>query len=144
MDAINKIMQTPSPARHEPNHTTQLVHTSHTSSHPMQCEHHQSCSRNRKPVFVVGFIFMLGLYVVALLLHIKLFKYKCLTALVLRKLAEDKMLIPKFPPFCLQQPDSAPYRGEKSQRNFKAKFNSSFQNVKLWAGNFIHFNIFQF
>ena len=120
MDAINKIMQTPSPARHEPNHTIQFIPHTHTHTlHPIQCEHYQSSSRNREPVLVVGFIFILALYIVCCLLpsyYIKLFKYKCLTALVLRKLPEDKMLIQKFPPFCLQ-PDSPPYSdpGERGE-----------------------------
>ena len=59
MDAINKIMQTPSPARHEPNHTAQFK--PHTHSY-IRCNM-DITNHARKPVFVVG------LYVVALLLH---------------------------------------------------------------------------
>lgn len=47
------------------------------------------------------------------------------------------MLIQKFPPLS-PRPDLPPYsglgeRGEKSHENFKAKFNSSFQNIKFYT-----------
>ena len=70
MDAINKIMQTPSPARHEPNHTTQFIpHTHPYIRYNVNINNHAQETGSQCLMLVLFSSLLCMLLLVALLLH---------------------------------------------------------------------------